>query len=152
MVSATPAPIPAVSEPLPQTNGINGVSDFGGLDLNSATVPIVTNGRAISPAASERSDGEPVFQSKPDFEPESVQKWREGYEKNLKKLGKIPVCFYFSKDSPLDDDEKNIIEELKAQAKKELDEFEKKRKADLEERKKNNRFVPYRPLCCIFSW
>ncbi|KAE9548668.1 hypothetical protein FO519_008114 [Halicephalobus sp. NKZ332] len=123
-LEATPAPIPTVTEPAPQTNGINGVSDFGELEMSNSSVPIVSNGRAISPAASERSDGEPVFQSKPDFEPESVQKWRESYEKNLKKL---------------DEEEKKIIEELKVQAKKELDDFEKKRKTDLEDRKKANR-------------
>jgi clathrin light chain B len=123
--------IPQIEVAVHQENGIlNGNSDSG-VDLaafaesNHATpTPVITNGRSISPSASERSDGEPVFQSRPDVEPDSVTRWRKEYEDKLKKL---------------DEEETKIMKDLKEKAKKELAEFEKKRASDLEQRKKFNR-------------
>uniref|UniRef100_A0A7E4VFL4 Clathrin light chain n=1 Tax=Panagrellus redivivus TaxID=6233 RepID=A0A7E4VFL4_PANRE len=112
------------------TNNDSGV-DLGGLDLlNGGADPIVvsngSNGafngtdRSVSPSASD----DPVFHSKPDVEPASVSAWREAYEKNLTKL---------------DEEEEKAKAELKAKARQELEDFEKKRASDLAERKKVNR-------------
>jgi hypothetical protein len=127
-------PIPQIEVAAPfhqQENGhLNGNNDSGVdlaafVDSNHATpAPIITNGRSISPSGSAASDGEPVFQSRPDVEPESVTKWRKEYEEKLKKL---------------DDEESKVLRDLKEQAKKELADFEKKRASDLEQRKKFNR-------------
>uniref|UniRef100_A0AC34QFT5 Clathrin light chain n=1 Tax=Panagrolaimus sp. JU765 TaxID=591449 RepID=A0AC34QFT5_9BILA len=155
-LDGTAADVPTINEPFPETNGVGVLNDdFPATNLNgiNGISSVVSNGaeaRTISPAASEKSENEPVFQSKPDFEPDSVYKWREGYERNLKKLGEL--YFYFEPDSvykwregyernlkKLDADEEKMVEDLKLQAKKELEEFEKKRQADLEKRKKENR-------------
>ena len=58
------------------------------VESNHATpAPIITNGRSISPSASERSEGEPIFNAKPDVEPDTVTRWRHEYEEKLTKLG-----------------------------------------------------------------
>lgn len=126
------APAPAAQ---PILNGLNHATtnndsgvDLGGLDLLSggADPIIVSNGaingsnRSVSPSASD----DPVFHSKPDIEPASVSAWREAYEKNLQKL---------------DEEEEKTKAELKAKARQELEDFEKKRASDLAERKKVNR-------------
>lgn len=104
-VAAPPAPvdIPQIAvAPVPQANGLlNGNNDSGVdlgalIDSNNATPapPIISNGRSISPSASERSEGEPVFQSKPDVEPDSVARWRREYEAKLKKLGESSLFLF----------------------------------------------------------
>uniref|UniRef100_A0AC34FWH2 Clathrin light chain n=1 Tax=Panagrolaimus sp. ES5 TaxID=591445 RepID=A0AC34FWH2_9BILA len=125
------ADIPQIEVAPFQANGIVNGNNDSGVDLaafvesNHATpAPIITNGRSISPSASERSDGEPIFQAKPEVEPDSVRKWRKEYEDKLTKL---------------DSEEQKIMKDLKEQAKKELADFEKRRASDLEQRKKFNR-------------
>jgi hypothetical protein len=128
---AAAAEIPQIEVAPFQANGIVNGNNDSGVDLaafvesnNPTPAPIITNGRSISPSASERSDGEPIFQARPDVEPESVSKWRKEYDDKLTKL---------------DSEEQKILKELKEQAKKELADFEKRRAADLEQRKKVNR-------------
>lgn len=137
------ADVPSINEPFPETNGVLNdefpISNLNGINGISSVIPNGADVRTISPAVSEKSENEPVFQTKPDFEPDSVHKWRENYEKNLKKLGKLFDCCRFLLLFVVDEDEKKMIEDLKNQAKKELEEFEKKRETDLENRKKDNR-------------
>uniref|UniRef100_A0A914Z3T2 Clathrin light chain n=1 Tax=Panagrolaimus superbus TaxID=310955 RepID=A0A914Z3T2_9BILA len=127
--AAAAADIPQIEVAPFQANGIVNGNNDSGVDLaafvesNHAT-PIITNGRSISPSASERSDGEPIFQAKPEVEPDSVTRWRKEYEDKLTKL---------------DSEEQKIMKDLKEQAKKELADFEKRRASDLEQRKKVNR-------------
>ena len=101
--------------------GDSGV-DLSSLEINDSNV-ILQNGRGASPASINSTNSRSYASYVEKEEPENIKKWRENQKKMIEEK---------------DIAEEKKKEELRAQAKKELQEWHQERKARLEKRKTEN--------------
>jgi len=129
---AAPAPVPVVEndlvDDLPPTqnghsgslsNGGDSAADLSSLDAAPVNATPVLNGRGASPQSIGSS-----YQMRMEEEPEKIKKWRENQQRLVTE-----------KDAA----EEKKKEELREQAKKELEQWHAQRQKQLELRKKENR-------------